>query len=440
MKKIAVIFILLLSLIIITACEETPDKESAGELNFTLSEDGESYAVSGIGNVTDTKLVIPAEYQGKPVLAVADGAFSGNTSITAVEFSDSTVLIGARAFSGCTALENVKLTESLIYIREQAFSGCTALRELTIYENVNGATVDVEGGAFENCTSLVTVSLPEGMRALMGRTFDGCSSLKSINIPESMINIYDYAFSGCSALEAVKLPDGLKYIGTEAFANCTSLTEIKIPSIRQLGNYAFIGCTGLKTVTLSQMNKIGHEAFRYCSALENIYYLGSQADWEDIGKYPLWDDQTGDYELHFTSYFSNGLEFLRLDDGRYAVSGIGSCTDTELNIPSKYNGVPVIGIAESAFLKCNTITKVIIPSSVESIADDAFYWCSELLSVEMRKSVKKIGEDAFYYCRRLVEFRYTGSAEDWHFLDKGERWDMDTGEYKVYCSDKILDK
>ena len=91
---------------------------------------------------------------------------------------------------------------------------------------------------------------------------------------------------------------------------------------------------------------------------------------------------------------SKGLAFTLLNDGTYEVSGIGSCTDTEIVIPSVYNDKPVTFIGEHAFSGYN-LTSVIIPDTVTTIGWGAFESCSELISVTIPGSVTTIGYVAF---------------------------------------------
>ena len=80
--------------------------------------------------------------------------------------------------------------------------------------------------------------------------FEGCTQLTSITIPDSVTILYKYAFYGCTNLESVTLSANLEQIDYQSFFDCTSLTEITIPaSVNYLGGSAFYGCSNLSTVT-----------------------------------------------------------------------------------------------------------------------------------------------------------------------------------------------
>ena len=63
--------------------------------------------------------------------------------------------------------------------------------------------------AFQNCTSLTSVTLPNTLTAVEAYAFCSCSALTSVTIPASVREIGDNAFSSC-ALTSVTLPKGLK--------------------------------------------------------------------------------------------------------------------------------------------------------------------------------------------------------------------------------------
>lgn len=67
-------------------CERCGIEASQG-LGFTLNDDGKSYSVTGIGFCTDTEIVIPPEYEGKPVTSIGDEAFAACPDLTSINFT-----------------------------------------------------------------------------------------------------------------------------------------------------------------------------------------------------------------------------------------------------------------------------------------------------------------------------------------------------------------
>jgi len=100
---------------------------------------------------------------------------------------------------------------------------------------------------------------------------------------------------------------------------------------------------------------------------------------------------------------SEGLKYTSNGDGTCYVSGIGSCTDTDIIIPSSApNGDIVTGIGYEAFKGCTSLTSVTIGSSVTSIDSYAFCKCTNLTSVVIPNNVTSIGSGAFGYCESLT--------------------------------------
>ncbi len=134
---------------------------------------------------------------------------------------------------------------------------------------------------------------------------------------------------------------------------------------------------------------------------------------------------------------SIGLAFSEIADGKLAVTGIGTCTDTDLLIPDYVEfkddeGVTlraVIAISsnafenaeiasviisdsiksidKAAFSNCTNLTNVVIPNSITSISESAFEGCSNLTSVEIPDSVTSIEAKAFKGCSSLTRFIFT---------------------------------
>ena len=105
--------------------------------------------------------------------------------------------------------------------------------------------------AFRHFSSLVSITLPNGVNSIGRNAFEGCNELKSIIIPNGVISIGKYAFSNCSSLNSIIIPDGVISIGEKAFNYCSILPIINIPnSVTSIGDGAFDGCRFLNEITL----------------------------------------------------------------------------------------------------------------------------------------------------------------------------------------------
>ena len=94
--------------------------------------------------------------------------------------------------------------------------GCTKLKQLGDY-------------VFEGCSSLASLSLPDGLTLLGNCVFYDCSSLTSVALPDGLTQLGYYAFARCSSLTSVALPDGLTQLGYYVFSRCSSLTSVALP-------------------------------------------------------------------------------------------------------------------------------------------------------------------------------------------------------------------
>lgn len=176
--------------------------------------------------------------------------FNGNTDITA--FAE---LVN---FSGVSELVN------------HAFNGCTSLAEIALPDSLTS----IGTGAFRDCTSLAKITLSASLTGIFANAFTNCSSLtRVLNLENTKLtSIEDAAFRYCSSLAEIALPASIKSIGAYAFQGA-SFEDITFPASLTSIESSFYGCGKLKRVINienTQLTSIGTNAFRYCSSLAKI--------------------------------------------------------------------------------------------------------------------------------------------------------------------------
>ena len=143
------------------------------------------------------------------------------------------------AFYNCTSMESVTIPNSIEYIGFGAFSACTSLKNIDIRTSGNNI-IRICDSAFNGCTSLKSIVIPGNVEFLWvagGCTFGGCTSLKNVVIENGVTVISGWLFERCSSLESISIPDSVTEIQPCAFFNCTSLKSITIPkSVTNMSN------------------------------------------------------------------------------------------------------------------------------------------------------------------------------------------------------------
>lgn len=161
-------------------------------------------------------------------------------------------------------------------IGEYAFKSCSSLTSITIPDGVTS----IGSSAFEYCFSLTSITIPGRVTSIDSYTFYWCSSLTSVTIPDGVTSIGDHAFEGCGSLTSITIPDSVTIINVQAFTACSSLTSITIPdSVTRIGECAFWLCSSLTSVTIpDSVTSIGEYAFSDCSSLTSVIFENTQ-DW-----------------------------------------------------------------------------------------------------------------------------------------------------------------
>ena len=262
---------------------QTLDEATSGTCgdNLTWKLEDDTLTISGSGAMTNwsssssvpwysSRDKLKSVQIGNGVTSVGNHAFEECRNLTSVIISDSVTSIGYSAFNYCSDLKSVTIPDSVTSIGYWAFLGCSSLKSVYISDLSAWCKIDFEDGAanplwyahnlYLNGALVTDLIIPDDVTSIGKCAFSGCSSLTSVTIPDGVTSIGDWAFQVCG-LTSVTIPDSVKRIGDYAFQNCSSLISVTIPdSVTRIGWYAFYGCSSLK----------------------DVYYAGSEEEWNKI--------------------------------------------------------------------------------------------------------------------------------------------------------------
>ena len=244
------------------------------------------------------------------------------------------------------------LTNNTYEVRKGKITNQESITIPNVYNNK--PVTSIAQSAFSGCTSLIKVTLPEGITNIGSYAFYDCSNLTTVNIPESMTSIGTLPFKGCEKLTYNTFDNG-NYLGNIEnkylyLANAVNknITSVEInENTKIIGNYAFAECEGLTTVTVpDSVYVIGEYAFSKCSGLTKIYLSKN-----------------------------------------------------------------IIEIGAYSFESCKAMNDIVIPEGIEKISADSFISCAGLKTATLPISVKTIGLWAFEGCSNMDNINYTGTKE-----------------------------
>ena len=401
-----------------------------------MNYDGESYSVTGIGTCTDTDIVIPSTYEGKPVTDIGSEAFYNCTGLTSVTIPTSVTRISSEAFYCCNGLTSITIPDSITSIGYRVFEHCSALTSITIPVSVRSIAFQ----AFAFCDELETIFfkgteaqwnavdknlkwdrdagsettkgtytvvfkpetvISEGFAFTLNSdgesyAFSRCS-LTSVTIEDGVTSIGNRAFYNCRSLTSITIPNSVISIGNEAFYDCTSLTSIEIPgSVTSIGESAFSGCSSFTNVTIRNgVTSIGVSVFRNCTRLTSVTIPGSVTS---IGNYV------------FSGCYS--LESITVEEGNKVYHSSGNCI-----IETK---------SKTLIAGCKN-SEMPTDGSVTSIGGSAFDECRSLTSITIPDSVTSIGNYVFSDCSKLETIYFKGTEAQWNAVTKNRYWDYKAG-------------
>lgn len=285
---------------------------SIDKTNLTMGIGKSEYLIANIwpNNTTDKTIIwtssdtkIATVYNGK-VTAVDTGTVTITATSTNGKFATCTVTVVAVSEDDFRYTLSRNPGEDITASIYEYNGTATNLR---IPDKLEGYKVVSIWGGFENCTSLVSVEIPDGVEYIGDEAFKGCTNLKSIKIPESVkkidwgafyncesltsitipasvTEIYGWTFCNCQSLQSVKINGNITDIDSHAFCDCYNLSEFDIPStVTEIGEQAFWGCSRLRSITIPvDVTEINYATFKNCTGLKDVFFNGNERQWNAI--------------------------------------------------------------------------------------------------------------------------------------------------------------
>ena len=338
-------------------------------------------------------------YQEAATIVSIGTVFKGNTTI--VSFNEFQYFNGitdiSNAFQGCTNLWEITLPDNLSTIGDAAFANCKSLNSIILPENI----VSIGDSSFISCP-LSNITIPINTTKVGASAFRNCSKLGQIKILGNIETIDEHAFENCFSLQGIELPQSITTIGISAFKNCTSLQSVIFAERCNLTKIAgdlsnsqtypqngvFYNCTSLTSITIpANVEIIEATAFALCKALSTLLF-------EPNSKLQI---------------IGGNIHAEALKDGYGKLDAYGAFTNctllTSIQIP-----ISVIEIECAAFYNCTSLNSVIFeegahintiggggiyPYYGESYGGGAFSKCISLQSIDIPQSITKLEAFAF---------------------------------------------
>ena len=245
--------------------EDAPDRHSYNEQNICTRCNSE-YKDIGLVYAMENGGCIVSDYQGSASTVHIPDQYKG---VPVTEIAN-------YAFENCTALRKLTMPNSITKIGENAFANCKSLAEIEI----SSALTRIEAYAFSYCKSLKKVHIRDLEK------YCGVCLAEEFSSP---FTYYAELYVNGSKVTDLVIPDGITKIQAWAFCGCRARTLTIPTSVSEIGAGAFRSCAFTSATIPKSVTTLGLWAFAYNSSLKTFYYGGTAAEWEAISKGPRWD-------------------------------------------------------------------------------------------------------------------------------------------------------
>ena len=308
------------------------------------------------------------------VLRIADDAFNGRSSLTAIEIPQNVEEIGKSAFSFCPNLSSITVEKSNSFYDSR--NNCNAIIETKSNILITGCKttiipediVKIGNCAFEGCDLLISITIPKGIMEIGKRAFEKCINLVDIIMSKGVTSIGSSAFWGCKRLLSISLPDSISTLGDDVFHYCKNLSFIVFSNgLTKIGKDIFEECDFLTTIQIPTGTKA------YFKKIIQQKYWHLLLEQNEIYSYPT---KVSDWDLNNAWTDDKGVKYSK--DKRKLLKVPREMTEYTIR-----NGTFFIGdkAFASGIFSHSYINSVIIPNSVIKISKDSFKGCKQLTNI-----------------------------------------------------------
>ncbi|MBO7594397.1 MAG: leucine-rich repeat protein [Salinivirgaceae bacterium] len=221
--------------------------------------------------------------------------------------------------------------------------------------------------------------------------FQSCTDIISVKIPNTVTDIDYEAFATCENLKLISIPKTVNFINYQAFNNNDITIYCELASQPQ--NW-FTSYNSYGTLYTDWHSKKGTVIWGIkASITDDFVFYATDTISRQCGVYKYVGNDT-DVEIPSKAYF---------DGNEYAVTSVGyEVFDDYTDLLSVTIPESVRSIDESAFRGCTGLTSITLPDSLVSIGYSAFYGCTGLTTIDIPNSVTTFGDYAFAECTGLT--------------------------------------
>ncbi len=304
------------------------------------------------------------------------------------------------AFNSCTQLEYITIPDSVAAIEDGAFGYCYALKSISIPNSV----VKIGNNVFQSCSGNLTINSKVIEKDVNYRTSEVSSWLygsrfTSVTFGKDITKIGQGAFWHYATLKSISIPNSVVEIGTRALSECFVLEDISIPnSVKTIGELVFAYSRNVKSIKFPDGDySVGYGPTFGCASLERM-----------TGKYTTSDNRALIIDGKLVSIATGNISTYKIPNTvttieRYLYRGFEREGWLE-SFSGRFATADGKCLIEDNVLKAvapKNMENFTIPEGVTKIYSYILYNCGYLMSVTIPKSVTSIERGAFYDCDLL---------------------------------------